>query len=144
MSGEITIPEGVIPVVAAVTQRDGRFLVACREATSRHGGLWEFPGGKLLRGEGVVEGLARELDEELAVTVERVGELRFRTRDPGSLYLIFFFDVWIRGEPRALEHQALAWHSPSELRNLPLAPSDARFVNEVLPASGPISPPRPE
>lgn len=144
MSREITIPEGVIPVVAAVTQRDGRFLVACRDASSRHGGLWEFPGGKLLRGEGVAEGLARELHEELAVTVERVGDLRFRMRDPGSPYLVLFFDVWIRGEPRALEHQALGWHSPRELRGLPLAPSDARFVREILPVSGPVSSRRPE
>ena len=40
-----------VAVVAAIIQRDGRFLVGRRPAHKRHGGLWEFPGGKVDEGE---------------------------------------------------------------------------------------------
>ncbi len=43
----------------------------------RHGGLWEFPGGKIEQGESLLEARNRELVEELSVAVVRVGEPLF-------------------------------------------------------------------
>ena len=40
-----------IRVVAAIIRRGDRYLVCQRPAGKRHGGLWEFPGGKLLEGD---------------------------------------------------------------------------------------------
>ncbi|HSG49130.1 MAG TPA: NUDIX domain-containing protein, partial [Longimicrobiales bacterium] len=54
-----------IPVIAAVIHRDGRYLVGRRPDDKRHGGLWEFPGGKLDPGESWLEAARRELSEEL-------------------------------------------------------------------------------
>ena len=122
----------LIQVAAAVVERDGRYLVARRAAAARHGGLWEFPGGKLQPGEALAEGVARELAEELGVRVGWVGRVRFRARDPGSRYLILFVEVEVEGEPVALEHQAVAWMRPGELDQVELAPTDARFVREAL------------
>src|SRR5690606_20769929 len=62
-----------IRVLAAVIRRDGRWLVCRRPAHKRHGGLWEFPGGKLEPGESLLEAATRELEEELAVRVTGVG-----------------------------------------------------------------------
>ncbi len=62
-----------IRVVGAVVRRGTKVLVARRPATTRHGGLWEFPGAKVEAGEGDPVALARELQEERAVA-SRVGE----------------------------------------------------------------------
>jgi mutator protein MutT len=129
--------ESIIPVVAAVIERDGRFLVCKRPAHKRHGGLWEFPGGKVHEGETLEQAVARELEEELemaAMTVAR--EPRFRARDPGSSFEILFLDTSAGGTPRPLEHEALGWFTPAELKDLPLAPSDRRFADEGLAGPG--------
>ena len=123
-----------VRVLAAVVRRDGRYLVARRPAHKRHGGLWEFPGGKLHEGEGDAEAAVRELREELALEVASVGRLLFEVADPGSPFVIAFVEVEAAGEPRPLEHEALLWATPDELASLPLAPSDGRFVEDVLGA----------
>lgn len=123
---------GAVPVVAAVVRRDARYLVARRPAGKRHGGLWEFPGGKVTAGETDRDALERELREELDVSLVAVGPPLYEARDPGTAFLIRFRPVRIRGEPRAREHSELRWASVAELRDLPLAPGDARFVREEL------------
>ncbi|MGH7627864.1 MAG: (deoxy)nucleoside triphosphate pyrophosphohydrolase [Gemmatimonadales bacterium] len=121
-----------MPVLAAVVERGGRYLVCRRSAQKRHGGLWEFPGGKLQSGESLADGLRRELLEELGVEAELGGEPLLEVEDPGSAYLIVFVPARLAGEPVCLEHDALCWAGLDELMTLPLAPSDRRFVRDVL------------
>jgi 8-oxo-dGTP diphosphatase len=122
----------VVPVLAAVINERGKYLVCKRPASKRHGGLWEFPGGKREPGETRDAAAHRELGEELGVQVEQVGEVLLSVRDPGSIYLIEFTSIAIRGEPAALEHDELRWCTVDELRALALAPSDLTFANECL------------
>jgi mutator protein MutT len=124
---------GTIRVVAAVVARDGRLLVCQRPAHKRHGGLWEFPGGKCEPGESDADAVARELREELGVVVVAVGAERFAVRDAGSPFLVAFVPVEIAGEPVCHEHTALRWGTPDELAQLALAPSDRRFVEALRP-----------
>jgi len=120
-----------IPVVAAVIERDGRYLVGRRPDEKRHGGLWEFPGGKLDPGEDWLDAVRRELREELCMTADTLGDLLLEVADPGSPFVIHFIQVEAEGEPRPLEHSAIAWRTPEELARLPLAPADARFVSRL-------------
>lgn len=121
-----------IDVVAAVIQRGNAFLVAQRPLHKRHGGLWEFPGGKVQVGESLLEAARRELAEELSVDVTDVGEMLFSRCDPDSPFVILFVPVMINGVPRVIEHDDLRWATVAELKTLPLAPSDAQFVSEYL------------
>ena len=121
-------------VVAAVVERDGRLLVCQRPSHKRHGGLWEFPGGKLEPGESILDAARRELAEELGVHAVSVGALAFAVADPGSPFVIEFHPVQIGGEPTCLEHDALAWVAPEELLALPLAPSDRAFAEQLVRA----------
>lgn len=73
-----------IDVVAAVICREGRFLVCKRNSAKRHGGLWEFAGGKVLPGETFEEALGRELAEELALELSGVGELLYSGAEDDS------------------------------------------------------------
>ncbi len=124
--------DGVIPVLAAVIEREGTLLLGLRPQEKRHGGLWEFPGGKLEPGESLADAAGRELMEELGVTVARVGEVLFRRRDESSPFDIVFVATAIAGEPDALEHSQIAWFDPIELLALPLAPSDFAFVQSRI------------
>lgn len=121
-----------IPVLAAVIHRDGRYLICLRPAHKRHGGLWEFPGGKLEPYETLLAAANRELTEELGVSALSVGEPLFSIADPGSPFLIEFVPTVIVGEPTCLEHSGLRWATLAELPSLPLAPSDRKFVDFLL------------
>jgi len=119
-------------VLAAVVRRGAQYLVCRRPNHKRHGGLWEFPGGKVEPGETTHHAIHRELSEELDVAVQNVGAALFAVLDPGSQFVIEFVPVEVRGDPRCIEHSALQWLSLSELPGLELAPSDRRFVEFLL------------
>ena len=119
-------------VLAAVVRRGDRYLVGRRPAYKRHGGLWEFPGGKLEPGESDEAGLRRELWEELELSLDSIGPRLFSVMDSASGFRIDFIEVTMHGEPRCLEHEDIAWMSPSQLSVLPLAPSDQAFAQSVL------------
>jgi len=124
-------PKETIPVIAAVVRRDGLLLLGRRPLGKRHGGLWEFPGGKVRSGESRLEAARRELNEELSLAVEAIGPVIYSTRDEGSAFVIDFTEVAATGLPVAHEHSDLGWFSPAELRDMALAPADARFAERL-------------
>jgi 8-oxo-dGTP diphosphatase len=114
----VAAPEPVIVVAAAIIRQAGRILLVQRPATAALGGLWEFPGGKLEPGETPEAALARELVEELDITVT-IGPL-YHTTDhayPGgpTVRLLFYPCALVTGPPRLLWGQALAWVAPADL-----------------------------
>lgn len=121
-----------VRVVASVIEKNGRMLLCERPAHKRHGGLWEFPGGKVEPNETDFQAVQRELREELGVEVVAVHEVEYSVADPGSHFVIEFLRVEIQGEPVCLEHASIAWVVPQELLVLPLAPSDRRYALQLL------------
>lgn len=127
----------VIPVVAAaLIAPDGRVLMQQRRHGAQHGGLWEFPGGKVEAGEGLEQSLCRELAEELGIAVAPGGlaPLTFAAV-PGEpvVLLLFICRTW-QGEPQCLDGEAIDWFSPEALLELPMPPLDvplARAVQEL-------------
>lgn len=126
-----------VAVVAAVIERDGRFLVGKRPAHKRHGGLWEFPGGKIDDGESVAQAAARELEEELTLSVLDVRDRLHHEDDAGGVFAVHFHPVRVQGDPRALEHEEIGWFTLAELADLPLAPADAGFVEWLARSTHP-------
>ena len=118
--------------MAAVIEREGRILLGRRPREKRHGGLWEFPGGKVLDSESFGDAIARELREELGLGVERLGGVLSRVSDPGSVFEIIFVEVSVSGVPAPVEHERVAWFGREELSRLALAPADAQFVSERM------------
>jgi 8-oxo-dGTP diphosphatase len=117
-----------IRVIACVIERDGRLLVCQRPAHKRHGGLWEFPGGKLEAGETPLAAARRELAEELRMAVTGVSPAEFAVIDPGSRYRIEFVPAEAEGEPQCIEHTRVAWLEEAELLSVSLAPSDREYA----------------
>ena len=127
-----------VRVIAAVISRGDDLLVCQRPLEKRHGGLWEFPGGKCEPGESDADAARRELREELGVEVIEVGDEELVIADPDSPFLIVFVAVRIAGDPTCHEHIALRWGRPSELADLPLAPSDRRYIEQRSAKRTPI------
>ena len=73
------VPRKVVDVaVGVLIGADGRFLLTSRPEGKVYAGYWEFPGGKLEVGESVEAALARELNEELGITVNPAHMQRWR------------------------------------------------------------------
>jgi len=121
-----------IEVVAAVIERDGKLLITRRPEGSHLSGLWEFPGGKPQPGETFEQALRREIDEELGAEVS-VGE-RIETIEwqyPDKRVRLVFFRCDVRGEPRPLEGQEMAWVTPAELARYEFPPADAALIQRL-------------
>lgn len=119
-----------VEVVAAVLQRpDGTFLLAQRPQGKVYAGYWEFPGGKVESGESPMAALARELHEELGITVLRAYPWITREYDyaHAAVRLRFYRVTAWSGEVCARENQHFAWQK-----------SDAITVSPLLPANGSI------
>jgi 8-oxo-dGTP pyrophosphatase MutT (NUDIX family) len=128
-------------VLAALIRRDGRWLLGLRPYGKRHAGCWEFPGGKVEPDETDAEAMARELREELDLTLVSLGAERFVQRDGDSPFEITFVDVEVTGTARALEHVALAWVSAEEFAHYPLAPSDLACARVLANGAAVETPP---
>ncbi|HKW38132.1 MAG TPA: Nudix family hydrolase [Burkholderiales bacterium] len=115
--------------VAVLIRLDGTVLLARRPPGKVYPGYWEFPGGKVEPGEPIAAALAREVREELGVGVERAHPWITRVFVYAhAIVRLHFHRVYAwSGEPRALEHQALAWQLPDTPELVPM-----------LPANGPV------
>jgi 8-oxo-dGTP diphosphatase len=107
-----------IHVAAGVVEDpQGRILVTRRPEAVHQGGLWEFPGGKLEPGETPVEGLARELREELGIRVLSSRPLIRVHHDYGDRRILL--DVHrvtaFAGDPGGHEGQPMAWVHPDDM-----------------------------
>jgi mutator protein MutT len=121
-----------IHVVAGVLiDAEGRVLIAQRPAGKHMAGGWEFPGGKLEPGEERLAGLARELREELGITLTGMPRPLIRVRHAYSSREVLL-DIWVvkryGGEPRGLDGQTLRWCTRDELDAAELLPADKPIV----------------
>jgi 8-oxo-dGTP diphosphatase len=120
----------MIEVVCGVFVRDGRLLIVQRKPGGRHGGYWEFPGGKIEAGESAEHALVRELAEELGVTV-RVGRLVGESTDGTIRLRGYLLREW-RGDIVLVDHVALRWSLPAELERVALPQADLALLRRVL------------
>ena len=117
-------------VVAGVLNRDGKYLVVRKRDTDREEDLWEFPGGKVERGESYFKTLDREWLEQLGVH-----EIEFAHQMAdyeNSTTFGEFRGIRTEDEPVAKEHSELRWASLQELETLDMRELDKRFVLETL------------
>ncbi len=137
----------LIQVAAGVLQdHQGRVLLARRPETTHQGGLWEFPGGKVERGETTEQALRRELLEELGVEIRDYRRLIRVIHDYGDRKVVL--DTWLvqrwQGEPRGREGQPLAWVEPDELPRREMPAADRPILSALrLPPRYAITPPSP-
>jgi 8-oxo-dGTP diphosphatase len=125
----------LLVAAAALIDGDGRVLLARRPPGKAMAGQWEFPGGKLAKGESPESAVIRELKEELALDVSEscLAPIAFASHDYDQFHLLmplFALRQW-SGRPRAQEGQALAWAAKQRLGEFPMPPADIPLVAQL-------------
>ncbi|MGQ9801607.1 MAG: (deoxy)nucleoside triphosphate pyrophosphohydrolase [Candidatus Saccharicenans sp.] len=118
-------------VVAAVIKKDGLVLLTERLEKDLVGS-WEFPGGKVERGETPEQALSRELQEELKITI-KVGPLLDTVNLPGQPGArLMAFEAELLSDSSSLTSPGrYAWASPDELLQFRLLPADRELVERL-------------
>jgi 8-oxo-dGTP diphosphatase len=128
---------GMLQVVAAIIERDGRVLICRRKPEQSHPLQWEFPGGKVEPGETLEQALARELAEELAVLhVEGREITRQEFTYPGKdpIELIFYRVESFTGEPENRVFHEMRWERPPALVAFDFVEGDREFLRRFAGA----------
>ena len=123
------VDRAVVDVAVGVLIRaEGDFLLTSRPVGKVYEGYWEFPGGKLEPGETVAQALARELHEELGISVGDVAPWKVELVDyPQALVRLNFCKVFSwTGDLQMREAQSFSW------QQLPVQ------VEPVLPGTVPV------
>jgi A/G-specific adenine glycosylase len=124
--------------VGVVLNDAGEVLIDQRLNEGLLGGLWEFPGGKQEPGEAIAATVARELMEELAITVE-VGEELITLEHAYShkkLRFVVHLCRWSGGKPQPLACQQVRWVRPEQLGDFPFPAANARIIAALLERLG--------
>ena len=128
--------------IAGIAMRGDRILVAKRREGGAIGLRWEFPGGKVEKGESDEDALRREFDEEFGILIfplRLLGESSFDC-DSGRRIL----SAWLVRIPdecvmELREHSRIDWVTAGELSGIDLADSDRSllpFLKRVLRGDG--------
>lgn len=123
----------VVHVAVGVILRGQQVLLALRSSKQHQGGKWEFPGGKVEKGETVAAALKRELQEEVAIDVaESSAFMQLEYAYPEKtvlldIYLVTGFD----GEPEGREGQPLRWVDIAGLGDIEFPDANQPIVERI-------------
>jgi len=121
-----------IDVAAAIILKDNKVFAARRRQGLHLAGFWEFPGGKVERGETAQDCLVRELKEELEITVRVqfcVGESVYDYGDK-IIRLLAYQVEYLSGDFKLSDHDESTWLSIDKLPTLVWAPADAPLISQ--------------
>jgi len=125
----------VLEVAAGIILSQNKFLAAKRPSGKPMAGFWEFPGGKIRKGESPFDALCRELEEELGIKPLKGNYLFCREHvyaEEGFIVRLHFFIVpqWI-DEPQPREGQEIAWLTPDQAAGMCFLPADQEIVAKI-------------
>ncbi len=132
------IPTWICVVALALHDDRGLWLMHRRPLHKHHGGLWEFPGGKVEPGERPREALVREIQEELGLSLasHAVQPVAFaEENETGStkpIVIMLYSSSWDGSPVAALEGGEIAWFKPHAIDLLPKPPLDIELSRRLF------------
>lgn len=128
-----TIKKTVHVVGAIIKNDNGEILCALRGPDMTLANYWEFPGGKIEKGESKSEALQREVLEELGCEIDVLKQVEDTTYEYDAVIvrLETFYSRIKSGTPKSFEHAELRWVPVNQLAALNWAPADIPAVKKV-------------
>jgi 8-oxo-dGTP diphosphatase len=123
-----------IRVVAALVERDGRYLITQRRETAVLPMLWDFPGGRVETGETDEAALAREVAERLGARVD-VGQLISFVNHPYEKYAVdlYLYECkLLSGHLHCHAVKDYAWVTSEEMESYSFTPVDEASMSKLL------------
>ena len=121
-----------IVVSIALINNANKVLLSKRPNNKHLSGFWEFPGGKVEKGETPLSALVREIKEELDIDINNkcIAPLSFSEFDYKEFQLLLLLYVCRRweGEPKSMENNELRWVNPHMLRKYKMPPADDSLI----------------
>ena len=122
----------VIVASIALIDTNDQILIAKRPNKKHLSGFWEFPGGKVEKGESPEYALIREVKEELNIDINNkcIAPLTFSEFDYKKFHLLLLLYVCRRweGEPMSMEKNEIKWVKANTLRQYKMPPADDSLI----------------
>jgi 8-oxo-dGTP diphosphatase len=124
----------IVVTAAVIEDKEGRVLIAKRKHSSHLGSKWEFPGGKVEKGEKLPACLSRDISEEMGVKISEprpffMVDHRYPTFD---IRLCALKASIICGDLRPTDHEEARWVKTGQLSTMDLAPADVGIAEAVV------------
>lgn len=120
--------------VAVVINSENKVLIAKRHQHLHQGGKWEFPGGKIEKGELPQTALIRELKEEVDLDVNHAIPMMVLDYDYGDKFVSL--DIWVikdfTGNARGAEQQEIRWVDINQLNEFTFPDANQPIVDSLL------------
>jgi len=125
----------MIIVLAAIILERERVLIARRKPGKHLSGFWEFPGGKLEKGEGDYSCLRREIKEEMSIDI-KVNKHFMNNKHSYGEKQILLKSYICTTEPNQgfvlTDHDNIEWVERKDLLNYNIAPADIPIVKALM------------
>ena len=113
-----------------------RQVLATQRGYGEFKGGWEFPGGKIEKGESPEEALKREIKEELAAEIQVKNLLHTIEYDYPTFHLsmkCYVCELLAQKEITLLEHEEAKWLNKTNLYSVDWLPADVEVLDKILP-----------
>jgi len=123
----------MINVTAAILIKDGLVLIAKRKASDALSNKWEFPGGKIEKGESSEDCLIRELKEEFNINtdIEKYFGVSIYQYPDFKIKLIAYKVKLISGKIKLTSHDSYKWIKINDIDNYDFAEADKPLVKKL-------------
>lgn len=127
----------MITVVAALIEREGKYLIARRSTGSEDVlGKWEFPGGKVEAGESEEHAIEREIKEEFEMDIQAIKFLinNICESPTKTIDLRLYECKYVSGEFYLHDHSEYKFVNKEDIINFDLCPADvplAEYIKEM-------------
>ena len=123
----------MIRVVCGIIFKDDKILLTRRKKGKSLEGYWEFPGGKVEKGETDATALKRELKEELGLEVSEPNYFSENKHDyiTFSIHLVAYKCEAFDDPKKLVDHDKFEWVMVNELGNFNLAEADRPLLKEL-------------
>ncbi|AFZ54398.1 8-oxo-dGTP diphosphatase MutT [Cyanobacterium aponinum UTEX 3222] len=119
--------------VAIIINDKKEILIDRRLPTGVMANLWEFPGGKIERGETPEDCIIREIKEELGVVVrcDRIFAEITHDYEQFTVTLYVYLCHICQGKPQPLECAEILWVKPHELSQFEFPSANQEIISKL-------------